>query len=148
MFVPKNQFGEIEEITTNALEEGNFIMGYKKFIVAAQLDPDLEAEGMEILRLATNPTKALYRFREEIKELQAKKSAEARRQYKAALAGEDAEDPAKLAEFDKQIRKVEHKIVAAAYDLTLLREPLDNFLFESDIPVRDKYNKGRNQSDD
>lgn len=148
MFVPRLHFGTVEEILEGALEEGNYFMGYKKFVVAAQLDPELEAEGMEIIRLATNPTKALYRFRDEISGLESKKSAEARRQYEALVADGTPEEPEKLAAIDKEIRKVEHKIVAAAYDLTLLRDPLDNFLFESDIPRRDKYNKGRNKNDE
>lgn len=148
MFVPKLHFGSIDEILEGALEEGNYVMGYKKFVIAAQLDEHLEKEGLELVRQATNPTKAMYRFREEIKALEAKKTNEARRQQKALVEDGTPEEPEKLVALDKEIRKVEHKIVAAAYDISLLREPLEDFLYDSEIPRRDKYNRGRSQFDE
>lgn len=143
MYIPKLNFGSIEEIFDGAIEEGNFMMGYKKIIIAAELDASDHEEGMEIVRKATNSTKALYRFREEIKEIESKKVVEAKRQHKALTEDGVALDQSKIDDLDKEIRKVEHKAVVAAYELQMLREPLDDFLALADIPVRDKYNRGR-----
>lgn len=141
MYVPKIYFGPMEDFITHAIEEGNYFSGYKKIIIAHTLDPDLEKEGLDILRQAVNATQALYRFRKDIETLGDRKQAEAVRQFNANKDSGEPFDQGALDAFDKEVRKVEHKVVARAYDLSMLRDPLDDFLAEADIPVRDKYNK-------
>lgn len=127
MYIPKIQFDTIEDYITDALEEGNYVTGYKKIFQAVGLSEDELADGLEVIRQAVNATQALYRFRTELKALKDRRW----------VAGTD------VVALEKEIRKVEHKIVARVYDIICLREPLDEFLVLTGIPVRDKYNKSQ-----
>lgn len=127
MYIPKIQFDTIEDYITDALEEGNYVTGYKKIFQAVGLSEDELADGLEVIRQAVNATQALYRFRTELKALKDRRW----------VAGTD------VVALEKDIRKVEHKIVARVYDIICLREPLDEFLVLTGIPVRDKYNKSQ-----
>lgn len=125
---------EMEDFIAFALEEGNYYTGYKKIITTAGLDKDVENQGLEVVRKATNAVQGIYRLKKERETAQNLKRNDIVK-HGLGLSREviDAHD--------KTIRKLEHKILAYGYDITLLREPLEDFLYESGIPKRAKWNK-------
>lgn len=113
-----NQF--LDEV----LEEAGFIAGYRKqFKWATQVDADLMAEGERIVKKAHNIRANVYRYRD-IRNLALKRQAE---------SFGDAELETK---YRLEAESAENKICLYGLDLLRLRVPLDDFLFEADIPER------------
>ncbi len=136
-----------DDLVKSAKVEGNYYTGYKKIFVAYEMDDEEQWAGLEICRKATNATQTIYRVHRDLVKLEEDRQGAV---LEMIRNGEDTTSKScvvRLAEFDKPIRKVQHTILTAAFDLAQLREPLEEFLGLTGIPARTKYNK-KGASDD
>lgn len=148
MYEPRTfLFDDFDAFVADSKEEGNFYTRYKKPFKEAGLDADEEAEGLEIVRKATNATQYIYKHLTLLKA--ARKAREDEWERQVALDGlKDSGNIKILAELDKEVRKQEHAIVTNSFDISRLREPLEEFLILSGVPERNKYNKKAIEDED